>query len=296
MAPNAEPIDLAIARSDSKFAEAADERGLAAQQLSLEASLSRAALDLAFDTANLTVDAKIDVARKGGCRVIPVFGNSTSCRIIERWDPLETDDITGKSFFNMLPTSARPTGAGPKDRLIIDHTRSNQYLRYSADAWPSFCGGSASFSLWLATDTVHGGALLSRYSPVESDGHSTLQYALYAEGYGLRVKGARAPSVGVLPDAYGLPLEKMDYMSPRHLAFVFDADRDETRLYLDGALLGAKQHAAGTIEKLDCNLTGDTAYTGLGHLAPGTWGLRGPLQARRPSPPPLWLASAASVP
>ena len=68
-------------------------------------------------------------------------------------------------------------------------------------------------------------------------------------------------------------------MSRRHVAFVFDAQADETRTYLDGAILGTTPHAAGTIARLDCNLTGATAYSGLGHLAPGVWGLKGPLQA-----------------
>ena len=279
MAPSIQPTDLMMSRSDSKFAEAADGRALAARQLEIEASLSRAAIDLAVNSANLTEDARISVQSKDGCSVIPVFGNSTSCRIIESWDPAETDPVTRQAFYNLLPSSVRPPNAGARDRLVYDHTRPNDYLRYSPEAWPSFCGQSASFSLWLETATR--GALVSRYSAAEEGGHSTLQYALYAESYGLLVKGARAPSSSYLPGSYGQPLDQMDYMSRRHLAFVFDADKDETRTYLDGALLGATRHVPGTIARLDCNLTGDTAYTGLGHLAPGVWGIRGPLQARQ---------------
>ncbi len=204
-----EPIDLAVARSDAKLGEAADERALAAIQLELEGSLSRAALSLALNPSNVSLAPMLTVSNKAGCARVPVFGDSTSCRIIDSWDPAETDDVTGKDFYSLLPSSVRPPGVGPKDRMRYDHTRPGEYLRYSSDAWPSFCGQSATFSLWVETDTVHGGALLSRYSAADEQGHSTLQWALYAEGYGLCVKGERAPSASILPARYGLPLEKM---------------------------------------------------------------------------------------
>jgi hypothetical protein len=213
-----EPSDLIVARSDSNFGNAADERALAAIQLELEGSLSRAALALALSPSNVSAAPMLTVANKAGCARIPVFGASTSCRIIDRWDAAETDELTGKDFLSLLPSSVRPPGVGSKDRMQYDHTRPGAYLRYDADAWPSFCGQSATFSLWLETNTVHGGCLLSRYSAAQDDGHSTLQWALYAEGYGLCVKGERAPSSSYLPARYGLPLEKMRCRASSSLA------------------------------------------------------------------------------
>ena len=78
----------------------------------------------------------------------------------------------------------------------------------------------------------------------------------------------------------GKPLQKMKDMSRRHLAYVFNKTTDETLTYLDGTLVGSTKHAAGTISNLDCGLTGSTAYTGLGHLAPGVWGIKGPMQVQ----------------
>ena len=202
--------------------------------------------------------------------------------MIDVWDALETDPLnTGRSFYNMLPAMARPLGAAAKDPLVIDHSTHlapKKYLRYDATTWNSFCGTSATFSVWLETNTVHGGALLSRYSAVDSHDHSELEYALYAEGYALLVTGRKAPSKHKLPTMLGSPLEKMKHRSRRHVAYVFNHTSDETLTYLDGTLVGSTKHAAGTISQLDCDLSDNTAYTGLGHLAPGIWGLKGPIQ------------------
>jgi hypothetical protein len=192
---------------------------------------------------------------------------------------VQADSInTGRSYYSMLPAVARPSGVGAKEAMLIDHLAPKEYLRYDADAFPSFCGESATFSFWIETNTMHGGALLARYSAVDSKGHSELEYAMYAEGYALVVTGRRAPSKHKFPEALGSPLELMKSGSRRHLVYVFNKTSDETLTYLDGTLVGSTKHAAGAIAALDCGLKGDTAYTGLGHLAPGVWGLRGPVQ------------------
>ena len=123
-----------------------------------------------------------------------------------------------------------------------------------------------------------GAALLSRYSAADATGHSTLEWALYAEGYGLHIAGRRVKAGANLPISYGHPLSGMQSMTRRHLAYVLDVSADSASFYLDGKLLGSASLPPGTVASLDCDLTGDTAYTGLGHLAPGTRGLKGPLQ------------------
>jgi hypothetical protein len=281
--PKQVPSDIIIQKTGTELANAHSERVESSKSLKLESTLSRAAIELAVSPPNVTAEPKIAVAKVANCHSIPLFKSighdDTSCHIINTWDAAEMDSLnTGRQYYNMLPAMARPAGTAAKDRLVIDHLTPKEYLRYDASAWPSFCGESATFSLWLETNTVHGGALLSRYSNVDSHGHSELEYALYAEGYGLCVRGRRAESKHTVPTALGTPLELMKHMSRRHVAYVFNKTTDETLTYLDGTLLGTTKHAAGTIANLDCGLTGNTSYTGLGHLAPGLWGLKGPMQ------------------
>ena len=286
--------DVIATRTGHSFDLATGERSAAEKQVQVEATLTRATVDVVENAATTYAEhhaPKIVVANKAGCDPassewkIPMFGTDTSCHYMDlAGDAKMTDSLnSNKQYYNMVPTAVRPTVSGSKvahnDRMEVDHMTPNEYLRYDAETWPSFCGKSATFSMWLETDTVHGGALLSRYSAVNTaNGHSDLEWALYAEGYGLCVRGKRAPSKSYVPSGYGLPLEYMKYMQRRHVAYVFDKDKDETRTYLDGSLLGTTKHSAGTIAKLDCDLNGKTAYTGFGHLAPGTWGLKGAVQ------------------
>jgi hypothetical protein len=161
--PAQEMVDTIIAQTSTSFADATGDRANSADQLQVENTLSRAAITLAVDPATVTVDPYISVAKKASCTQIPCFGNDTSCRLIDDWTgAIETDTLNGKHYYNLLPPSARPSGSGSKDRMTIDNLKPNEYLRYDADAWPSFCGQSATFSVWLETSTVHGGALLSR--------------------------------------------------------------------------------------------------------------------------------------
>ena len=294
---------------------------------------------------------KIYVPKKTACdadadsnadAMLHMFGNDTSCHIIDTWDAKLTDTLNrNKQYYNLIPSAYWPSGFsanatdgvhnGNKDRMEIDpsyHLKPKEYPHYDPLQWKSFCGKSATFSLWLETDTVHGGAILARYSKENSTTHqSELEWALYAEGYGLCVRGRRAPSNSYVPTSYGLPLEYMKYKKRRHIAWVFDKDLDQTRTYLDGSLLGTTDHPKDTIKYLDCDefpdypegrhrsgdgqeahhnesdsqqthhhengnrqtrsayttkstssLSDSKAYTGLAHLAPGVWGLKGPLQ------------------
>jgi hypothetical protein len=283
--PNQQDSDTIIQKSSTEFADAQAERADGDNALKLESTLSRSAIELAVSPENISAPPKITVPKIANCDSIPIFKSAghddTSCHIIDAWDAAETDTLNaGRTFFNMLPAMARPAGVAGKDRMLIDHLTPKEYLRYNTTTWPSFCGKSATFSLWLETDTVHGGALLSRYCPTDSHGHSELEYALYADSYALLVTGRRAKSKHQFPEIVGKPLEKMKTMSRRHLAYVFNKTTDETLTYLDGTLVGSTKHAAGTISNLDCGLTGSTAYTGLGHLAPGVWGIKGPMQVQ----------------
>ena len=281
--PEQELADTIITRTDTFFENAQGERQRAAVALQVESAVSRNTIVFTENPPTVTTDPTINVAKKSTCTEIPCFSSDTSCRIIDDWtNAIETDTANNKQFINLVPPAARPAGlSSSRARMFVDHTKPNEYLRYGSPEWPSFCGQSATFSMWVETDTVHGGALLSRYSVPDSHNVSNLEYALYADSYGLVVKGSRAYSSHVAPYSlleYGQPLEKMKYGMQRHVAFVFDNATDTTKTYLDGALLGTTTHPTGTINNLDCNLNQDTAYTGLGHLAPGVWGLKGAVQ------------------
>ena len=280
--------DTILTRTDKEFATAAGERAGAAVNLMVESSITRHQIEFTANPPEVTVDPMINVTKKASCKEIPCFGKDTSCRIIDDWtDAVEHDGVANKSFYNLVPPDVRPTGAGARDRIRIDHTTPNEYLRYDSISWPSFCNQSATFSMWIETDTVNGVALLSRYQVPDSQNISDLQWALFAHGYGLQVKGLKGITgvelSHVLPASFlkaspKEPLEKMKYGMQRHVTFVFDAANDETKTYLDGSLLGTTTHAFGTLANLDCNLNQETAYTGLGHLAPGTKGVKGLVQ------------------
>jgi hypothetical protein len=280
--------DTILTRTDEQFATAAGERAGAAVKLMVESSITRHQIEFTANPPEVTVDPMINVTKKASCKEIPCFGKDTSCRIIDDWtDAVEHDGVANKSFYNLVPPDVRPTGAGARDRIRIDHTTPNEYLRYDSISWPSFCNQSATFSMWIETDTVNGVALLSRYQVPDSQNISDLQWALFAHGYGLQVKGLKGITgvelSHVLPASFlkaspKEPLEKMKYGMQRHVTFVFDAANDETKTYLDGSLLGTTTHAFGTLANLDCNLNQETAYTGLGHLAPGTKGVKGLVQ------------------
>jgi hypothetical protein len=65
----------------------------------------------------------LNVAAKQQCKQIPIFGDSTSCRVIDVWDPAVKDALTNKSFYHMLPSQVRPNNTSPTDRIVLDHLR-----------------------------------------------------------------------------------------------------------------------------------------------------------------------------
>lgn len=143
--------------------------------------------------------------------------------------------------------------------------------------FPSFCGQSATFSLWIETDTIDGGYFVTRYATSEGIKPSRW-WGLYAEAFGLYVYGFNAPSNADLPGSdWGRPFEYMKNKR-RHMAFVFNADTDQTHHYVDGKLLGTTQHETGTIANMDCGMDGPDSYMGLGHRMPGAYPYKGPLQ------------------
>ena len=145
----------------------------------------------------------------------------TSCRIIDDWTGSIELDAAEVEYYNLVPPSVRPPGVGPKERMMLDNAYANEYIQYSAQAFPSFCGQSATFSLWVETDTLDGGYYLSRYATSDKV-KPARWWALYGEAYGLYVYGFNAPSQADLPTGWGRPLEHMKPISRRHLAFVFD--------------------------------------------------------------------------
>ena len=148
--------DDIVARGDAAWEAAHRDRVAQIDQIHVEEALARTVFGLVQNTGDTHEELGIEVPQRASCLDIPAFGADTSCRFIDAWDPEEIDSITNKTYYNMLPSANRPAGVGADARIKLDDVRPRQYLRYDAERWPSFCGQSATFSMWVETDTCTG--------------------------------------------------------------------------------------------------------------------------------------------
>jgi len=264
--------------TDTSFAVAASERAEAERITAVEGSLGRSVAQKVMNPAPVIIEPqKINVAKNATCRRVIPFGADTSCRFISNWTGAAETDDDGVPFLNLLPPAVRPPGVGGREPIYLDQNGAGEYIRYDPSTFPDFCGQSATFSLWIETDTLDGGYFLTRYGTSEKV-KPLRWWGLYAEAFGLYVYGFNAPSNADLPGSeWGRPFEFMKNKR-RHMAFVFDHLTDKTHHYVDGKLLGTTQHPAGTISKMDCEMSGQDSYIGLGHRIPGAYHIKGPLQ------------------
>jgi hypothetical protein len=157
--PEQTPTDIMISRTDSAFADAQGEREAAALNLAVENVVSRATVQATKTTTTPAAPKTLTVAEKAGCTSVKAFqtkdastgavtADDTSCYIIDDWTGAsQVDSLNGnKNYYNLLPPSVRPAGAGPKDALYTDQFVAKKYTRYDAAAFPSWCGQSATFS------------------------------------------------------------------------------------------------------------------------------------------------------
>ena len=275
--PRQTELDSLAARTDSAFADAQGERAAARTLTQVESNVGRSVAELSAITPAVFPDPGIVVPKKATCREIQALGAGTSCRIIDNWTGANENDTRRVMYINLIPPSVRPPGAGSKDRLNLDHGYPKEYISYDPQAFPSFCGQSATFSLWFESDTLEGGYVLSRYASSEQV-KPARWWALVLGPLRVYVNGVNGTSSAELPKDWAPPFVFMKRVSRRHVAFVFDKDKDQTLHYLDGKLLGTTQHPPGTIAAMDCNMGATNAYVGLGHRLPGAYSYKGPIQ------------------
>jgi len=296
--PESTAFDAAASMQTSFFADAEGERKAAARELQIENAFTRL---VSQAVTNPVVDvsvAKIMVPVSVGCTQVPIFADKTSCHIMQNLSILSSDPATtgAKKFLDLIQPNYRPAGLSAKDRMKLDHNHKMEYLRYNATEFPSFCGKSATFSMWIEN--------------WDCGARSTL-VARYPAGTGKRVPGSwfyqidQDPAgteccIGQIPASGSVAVWKcsvlpaklycMTPMTRRHLALVLNHEDNSIKFFLDGNLVETKSSELPTGEewivdgmgsgvgRLDCAMDTVTGYSALGHRVPGEQPYAGPVQ------------------
>jgi hypothetical protein len=300
--PETTQFDTSRAVQAAEFVKAQGERIVAEQNLAIESTLSRQ-VTISTHSSSSSVDpaAKITVPNVFGCPDVPIFNKTTSCHIMSNFTTYYTDTRTtgGKEYLPMIQPTYLPTGYHPTDRMLLDHLYNKEFLRYNATEWPSFCGQSATFSMWIENWET-------------TDSRSTI-FARYPEGTSKRKAGSwfwqldQDPGgtlicVGQIPVIESVAywkcvtppvrLNGMYRNSRRHLAMVLNHQDDTIKFYLDGEIVGTlsagdsdgfpwiSDSLGSGVGRLDCKLNEKNGYTALGHRVAGGGEkpYRGPVQ------------------
>jgi len=236
-------FDIAGARQTDAFAEAQGERTMANVKIQVENGFNRLVTTNANLQAVPEATPKIIVPRQvgsnGSCPDVPIFDDATSCHIMSGFNATTDAATTGSTSFLPMLEPAYRNNLGGKDRIWLDHNSKKQYLRYDAQQWPSFCGTSATFSMWVEN--------------WDCGARSTL-IARYPKGNSKRAKGAwfyqidQDPGgtkccIGQIPEEEKVAYWKcailepvlncMDTMTRRHLAVVSALALFTRTLYFD---------------------------------------------------------------
>ena len=166
--PESTPFDVTTARNEESFANAQDERLSVSRNLAVEATLTRQAVSLTENSVNVVRDPPIIVSDTSPCIPIVAFGNDTSCHIMTLTEAdAEFDTVLNYQYFPLIKPEYLPPGRGLKDRSFLGRKKANELLRYDPVAFPSWCGGSASFSIWISFEDT-AGYVLTRYKTSET--------------------------------------------------------------------------------------------------------------------------------
>ena len=115
----------------------------------LEACLSSTAVKTKF-AAHTARGKDIVVRESAGCREQPIFGRTTSCRIMNNFSEYATCPHSGsKKYLPLIQSQHLPAGHRMKDRVLLDDNFPNKYISFNATEFPSFCGKSATFTMWI---------------------------------------------------------------------------------------------------------------------------------------------------
>jgi len=162
--PEQTPFDQAASTSSEIAAHAQDEREVVTQDLSIESSLTRQVTAIMLNPSTSVSEPELVVPNSPGCRVIATFGNDTSCHIMNltEHDHVADPTLAGKRYFPLVKLEYMPPGKRLRDKFNLGLKSANEVLRFDPDAFPTWCGKSATFSMWFEPRGI-GGYILTRY-------------------------------------------------------------------------------------------------------------------------------------
>ena len=238
----------------------------------------------AFEVAALAEGMSSDVARDA----VPTAASRTSGSLSAAGPRLAANTTTGctsswpSCFVMDVPNSsvvADPELAGRSYLLLTPRgaytllasadVRWPSVLHYEPATFPRWRGHSMTVSAWVQVES--GGALLTKQPSYNEPGRCWSVY-IHSDGLstlgGATVGGFTAPSRTIsLPTHVRFSFVRMKGL--RHVAMVFDEQRDSLTAYVDGVALDEVFFAPGQVAQLDC-ASGSQTYYGLGHEAPGS--------------------------
>ena len=303
--PTKTPFDVAGAVTSNFFADARGERAQAAIELQVENAFGRLISDIVANPPadlkqDMAANSKLVVPEKANCFMQPIFKvEAMSCRMMSNISQYDTCPFTGdKKYINLIQPPYLPSGHRSKDRVLLDNNYPKQYLHFDPTSFPSFCGKSATFSMWVENwDCGARATLLARYPKTV-----TTATAEKASEPSKRVKGSwfyqidqdsssggtkccigQIPGDGIV--AYwkcAIVEPKLNCMpanSRRHLALVMDKDDNSIKFYIDGTLakslsselpleekwIDDNDEFGGGVARLDCHMNTSESYSPVGH-------------------------------
>jgi len=296
--PEMTEFDAIGAQQATAFAQAKGERSLAATNMAVEATINRLVTESTRVSQDDTSVEKIVVPQSPSCPSIATFVSSaedaTSCHLLHIWNESSIDTQNpGRTYYNLVQPPYR-SGKQGRDRMMLDHNYARQQLNYNASTFPSFCGMSATFTMWIENwDCGPRTALIARYPTADSRRDpGAWFYQIDQSPIGTKICVGQIPASGSV--AFWKCVQtvvKFNCMAPktrRHLAVAFDHMANTITFYVDGLLLGvtSSQEPAndvwiadsmgGGVGRMDCGM--GKGYTALGHRVPNQQPYVGPIQ------------------
>ena len=167
-APVQTAFDAAASTTAESFAAAQGERTIAAAALEIESALSRQTTAFTARPPPDSAEPDIVVPKRESCRIIKPFGSDTSCHIMNLTEADSVaDSVLSTSYFPLIKEEYMPVvdgvQRGLKDRTYLGQKGANEYLSFDPVTFPSFCGKSATFSIWFESSGTAGGYILTRF-------------------------------------------------------------------------------------------------------------------------------------
>lgn len=207
-----------------------------------------------LDKVRSTAPAQCDESWAGG----------SSCNLIDHdWSQdIRTDPLNGKTFYEVIPSSARPDSAPAqtdKSYLKLGGSypliTSDELIHFNPEKFPSFCGQSVTFAGWFKQD-MSGPARFSFIQSFYTDPKDPASGASVPWGkatpqnhkiFKMAISGDEGwlcwnyrdhtadPALLQWGACKNFPGASIPNGNWRHLAFVFDVDEHTFEAYLDGA-------------------------------------------------------------